>query len=197
MTRWRKRPGHKQPLFWHVIYLLECYTYAQKRFNLWVFDFNCVGKCVFEHRYLLRSAWYDKKWVTISCHIYRYHWLKNKEDLIFNDRVTVASGNNGTLMIQQAGKEDEGYYQCQAINTYGTALSDVTQLEMAGTEVYKKIQSLCNFLSNISLIWVTWRGHRRGVHFRNCSTITSHGCLIFTMEILTRKDGLYIETPEW
>ncbi|NXU84234.1 IGDC4 protein, partial [Xiphorhynchus elegans] len=47
------------------------------------------------------------------------HWLKNGEPLLSNGRVKVQS--SGSLVINQIGLEDAGYYQCVAENSLGTA----------------------------------------------------------------------------
>ncbi|KAL8197437.1 UNVERIFIED_CONTAM: Immunoglobulin superfamily DCC subclass member 4 [Gekko kuhli] len=47
------------------------------------------------------------------------HWLKNGEPLLSNGRVKAQSG--GTLVINQIGMDDAGYYQCVAGNQLGMA----------------------------------------------------------------------------
>lgn len=47
------------------------------------------------------------------------HWLKNGEAILSNGRVKVQS--SGSLVINQIGLEDAGYYQCVAENSLGMA----------------------------------------------------------------------------
>ncbi|XP_064932824.1 immunoglobulin superfamily DCC subclass member 4 isoform X1 [Columba livia] len=47
------------------------------------------------------------------------HWLKNGETILSNGRVKVQS--SGSLVINQIGLEDAGYYQCVAENSLGMA----------------------------------------------------------------------------
>uniref|UniRef100_A0A8C3V1F9 IGDC4 protein n=1 Tax=Catharus ustulatus TaxID=91951 RepID=A0A8C3V1F9_CATUS len=47
------------------------------------------------------------------------HWLKNGEPILSNGRVKVQS--SGSLVINQIGLEDAGYYQCVAENSLGMA----------------------------------------------------------------------------
>ncbi|XP_061855960.1 immunoglobulin superfamily DCC subclass member 4 isoform X3 [Colius striatus] len=47
------------------------------------------------------------------------HWLKNGQTILSNGRVKVQS--SGSLVINQIGLEDAGYYQCVAENSLGTA----------------------------------------------------------------------------
>ncbi|XP_048173819.1 immunoglobulin superfamily DCC subclass member 4 isoform X2 [Corvus hawaiiensis] len=47
------------------------------------------------------------------------HWLKNGEPILSNGRVKVQS--SGSLVINQIGLEDAGYYQCMAENSLGMA----------------------------------------------------------------------------
>ncbi|XP_054858850.1 immunoglobulin superfamily DCC subclass member 4 isoform X2 [Eublepharis macularius] len=47
------------------------------------------------------------------------HWMKNGEPLLSNGRVKAQS--SGTLVINQIGLDDSGYYQCVAKNHLGTA----------------------------------------------------------------------------
>ncbi|XP_054693196.1 immunoglobulin superfamily DCC subclass member 4 isoform X6 [Grus americana] len=47
------------------------------------------------------------------------HWLKNGESILSNGRVKVQS--SGSLVINQIGLEDAGYYQCVAENSLGMA----------------------------------------------------------------------------
>ncbi|XP_015282622.1 PREDICTED: immunoglobulin superfamily DCC subclass member 4 [Gekko japonicus] len=47
------------------------------------------------------------------------HWMKNGEPLLSNGRVKAQSG--GTLVINQIGMDDAGYYQCVAENQLGMA----------------------------------------------------------------------------
>ncbi|XP_054244122.1 immunoglobulin superfamily DCC subclass member 4 [Indicator indicator] len=47
------------------------------------------------------------------------HWLKNGEVILSNGRVKVQS--SGSLVINQIGLEDAGYYQCVAENSLGMA----------------------------------------------------------------------------
>nr|XP_006129238.1 immunoglobulin superfamily DCC subclass member 4 isoform X2 [Pelodiscus sinensis]XP_014432075.1 immunoglobulin superfamily DCC subclass member 4 isoform X1 [Pelodiscus sinensis] len=47
------------------------------------------------------------------------HWLKNGEPLLSNGRVKIQS--SGSLVINQIGLEDAGYYQCVAENRLGMA----------------------------------------------------------------------------
>uniref|UniRef100_A0A8C8SWK6 Immunoglobulin superfamily DCC subclass member 4 n=1 Tax=Pelusios castaneus TaxID=367368 RepID=A0A8C8SWK6_9SAUR len=47
------------------------------------------------------------------------HWLKNGEPLLSNGRVKIQS--SGSLVINQIGLEDAGYYQCVAENKLGMA----------------------------------------------------------------------------
>ncbi|NXS64294.1 IGDC4 protein, partial [Brachypteracias leptosomus] len=47
------------------------------------------------------------------------HWLKNGATILSNGRVKVQS--SGSLVINQIGLEDAGYYQCVAENSLGTA----------------------------------------------------------------------------
>uniref|UniRef100_A0A8D0GYA7 Immunoglobulin superfamily DCC subclass member 4 n=1 Tax=Sphenodon punctatus TaxID=8508 RepID=A0A8D0GYA7_SPHPU len=47
------------------------------------------------------------------------HWMKNGEILLSNGRVKIQS--SGSLVINQIGLEDAGYYQCVAENRLGTA----------------------------------------------------------------------------
>ncbi|XP_066491468.1 immunoglobulin superfamily DCC subclass member 4 [Tiliqua scincoides] len=47
------------------------------------------------------------------------HWMKNGEPLLSNGRVKVQS--SGTLVINQIGLDDAGYYQCVAENHLGMA----------------------------------------------------------------------------
>ncbi|XP_043933185.1 immunoglobulin superfamily DCC subclass member 4-like isoform X2 [Protopterus annectens] len=48
-----------------------------------------------------------------------FHWLKNGEPVLSNGRVKIQS--SGSLVINQIGLEDAGYYQCFAENIQGTA----------------------------------------------------------------------------
>ncbi|NWY01492.1 IGDC4 protein, partial [Nothoprocta ornata] len=47
------------------------------------------------------------------------HWLKNGQPILSNGRVKVQS--SGSLVVNQIGLEDAGYYQCVAENSLGTA----------------------------------------------------------------------------
>ncbi|PKU34979.1 hypothetical protein llap_14717 [Limosa lapponica baueri] len=47
------------------------------------------------------------------------HWLKNGQTILSNGRVKVQS--SGSLVINQIGLEDAGYYQCVAENSLGMA----------------------------------------------------------------------------
>uniref|UniRef100_A0A8B9NSB7 Immunoglobulin superfamily DCC subclass member 4 n=1 Tax=Apteryx owenii TaxID=8824 RepID=A0A8B9NSB7_APTOW len=47
------------------------------------------------------------------------HWLKNGEAILSNGRVKIQS--SGSLVINQIGLEDAGYYQCVAENSLGMA----------------------------------------------------------------------------
>ncbi|KAJ6662850.1 hypothetical protein lerEdw1_011054 [Lerista edwardsae] len=59
------------------------------------------------------------------------HWMKNGEPLLSNGRVKVQS--SGTLVINQIGLDDAGYYQCVAENHLGTACA-TGQLEVVVRE---------------------------------------------------------------
>lgn len=52
-------------------------------------------------------------------------WFKNGKVLEGNSQTQVS----GSLKINRANSSDQGYYQCQANNSFGTAMSNVTFLE--------------------------------------------------------------------
>lgn len=71
----------------------------------------------------------------------RFEWTKNGQLLNISDpkyfnaegepRIVFVSEGTGTLLITQLEKEDEGIYQCRAINNYGVSLSKKLQLVKA------------------------------------------------------------------
>ena len=60
----------------------------------------------------------------------RYEWMKDGRPLNLNVGHIQREGE-GKIIINNAGVSDEGYYLCQAINQYGTALSNTSHLERA------------------------------------------------------------------
>lgn len=63
----------------------------------------------------------------------KYTWTKDKriyDPSAQNNRVAMKS-NSGTLIITSPSSADQGWYQCNATNQYGTALSFATRLRMA------------------------------------------------------------------
>ncbi len=63
----------------------------------------------------------------------RYTWTKDKrfyDPSSQNNRVAMKS-NAGTLIITNPSPADQGWYQCNATNQFGTALSFATRLRMA------------------------------------------------------------------
>lgn len=72
----------------------------------------------------------------------RYTWTKDKR--IYNpssqnNRVALKS-NAGTLIITNPTAADQGWYQCNATNQYGTALSFTTRLRMAELSQFPYMQ---------------------------------------------------------
>jgi hypothetical protein len=63
----------------------------------------------------------------------RYTWTRDKriyDPSSQNNRVAMKS-NAGTLIITNPTAADQGWYQCNATNQYGTALTFATRLRMA------------------------------------------------------------------
>lgn len=58
-------------------------------------------------------------------------WKKNKREVLVDKRIQLG---NGKLIIKNAGIQDEGYYQCYATNSGGTAVSDEINLRMGYLE---------------------------------------------------------------
>src|SRR6218665_2106646 len=60
----------------------------------------------------------------------RHEWKRNGEDLNLNHK-NIIRGSDGDITIRISTRNDEGFYQCFAKNTYGTALSAVAHLQRA------------------------------------------------------------------
>ena len=66
---------------------------------------------------------------------YSYQWLKNGvllDPLPWNFLYI----GNGSVRITQLTALDEGFYQCLASNSYGTAISNVAHLQRAVLDLY-------------------------------------------------------------
>ena len=73
--------------------------------------------------------------------VYSYEWVKDGVILELNAR-NIQTLEHGSIVLDPLTSLDEGYYQCRAINIYGTSLSKVFFLQRAGrcpqqTGVYK------------------------------------------------------------
>lgn len=67
------------------------------------------------------------------CILHRFDWKKNGVILDPNNPKIrwVEPSISGTIEIVQAERPDMGYYQCLAINNYGTAMSNVSFVQLA------------------------------------------------------------------
>lgn len=63
----------------------------------------------------------------------RFEWKKDGEALNLNDNMIrlVHPSVTGTIEISKADKTRTGYYQCLALNVHGTAMSNVSFVQMA------------------------------------------------------------------
>ena len=65
--------------------------------------------------------------------LFRYEWTKDGVYLDPNSPNIRWSGTDGTIQLKEetTSSRDQGYYQCKATNSYGTAMSVVSFVEIA------------------------------------------------------------------
>lgn len=65
---------------------------------------------------------------------FRYEWFKDGKRLkVDGDRIAWEKPfQSGTIIISDAGDNDQGYYQCHASNIFGTAVSNKLHVQIGG-----------------------------------------------------------------
>lgn len=79
----------------------------------------------------------------LSCHLFLYSRVDISERDTFDNRIHILS--DGTLMIQSAGSEDVGQYECMARNSAGEVKSLAYSLSLIDQS------ELCNVCLHVSL----------------------------------------------